>query len=99
MQVRLAEEKERSKLLDSTKYKVVELETQVASLQQKLSDALAANSSLNEDAQLKLKQLKDGFSRKMNNLDSEAKKEKKRAEAYKSRALEAHNRAKYGNVA
>ena len=95
----LAEEKERSKLLDSTKYKVVELETQVASLQQKLSDALAANSSLNEDAQLKLKQLKDGFSRKMNNLDSEAKKEKKRAEAYKSRALEAHNRAKYGNVA
>ena len=99
MSAELQEEKERSKLLDTTKYKVVELESKVQSLQQKLSDAQAANSSLNEDAQVKLKQLKDGFARKMNNLDTEAKKEKKRAEAYKSRALEAHNRAKYGNIA
>ena len=78
---------------------MVELETQVQSLQQKLSDAQVANSNLNEDAQVKLKQLKDGFSRKMSSMDTEAKREKKRAEAYKSRALEAQNRAKYGNIA
>ena len=58
----LAEEKERNKLLDKTKYKVVELETQITSLQQKLNDAHFANNSLNDDAQLKLKQLKDVFS-------------------------------------
>ena len=47
MSAELQEEKE-GKLL-TTKHKVVELETQVQSLQQKLSDAQVANSNLNED--------------------------------------------------
>jgi chromosome segregation ATPase len=92
------EERERSKLLDATKFRVVELESQVKSLESKLSDATTANAAINEDATAKLRLLKEGFAAKMSGLDGEIKKEKKRADAYKSKALEAHNRAKYSGA-
>ena len=91
----LAEERERSKLLDTTKFRVVELESSVKSLQSKLDDASTTNRALNEDATAKLKLLKESFAAKVSSLDSEVRKEKKRADAYKSKAVEAHNRAKY----
>lgn len=91
----LAEERERSKLLDATKFHVVELESSVKSLQSKLDDASTTNRALNEDATAKLKLLKESFAAKVSSLDSEVRKEKKRADAYKSKAVEAHNRAKY----
>lgn len=91
----LVEERERSKLLDSTKFKVVELESSVKSLQVRVDEAATANRSLSEDATAKLKLLKQNYAAKVNGLDTEVRKEKKRAEAYKSKALDAHNRAKY----
>jgi chromosome segregation ATPase len=93
--VEMGEERERSKLLEATKYKVVELEAAVAALRGKLDDATSTNRSLSEDAVEKLRLLKESFTARVSGLDIEVRKEKKRADAYKSKALEAHNRAKY----
>ena len=42
--------------------------------------------------------MKEGLGAKKRGKEGEKKKEKKRADAYKSKALEAHNRAKYSGA-
>jgi hypothetical protein len=82
------------------KSQLLELQAQVNQLENTNLGALSANESLQADAVAKLQRISDSYKASADALKKRLKgdllREKKRADAYKEKALEAHARAKGG---
>jgi len=98
MEIELGEEKDRTKELEPLKMHCVELEARNKMLEQQNSEYLLANTALQSDASEKLKNMVDSYKNRVQEMkqkmQGELTKEKKRADAYKSKAIEAHNKIK-----
>ena len=99
-----AEEKQRISSMEGEvlplKSQLLELQAQVNQLENTNLGALSANESLQADAVAKLQRISDSYKASADALKKRLKgdllREKKRADAYKEKALEAHARAKGG---
>jgi hypothetical protein len=96
--VELSEERHRNKELEPLKIHVAELEARNAMLESSNSDVIDMNNKLQQDAKMKISTMVDSYKKKLSevrhNMNISLSKEKKRGDAYKGKALEAHERVK-----